>query len=132
MSRFWEIVFCVSLLFRRHVCLSNLKHAPSRELPLTARKNVFSHLKEANDSNCAGIYCWFHTTSLKFKLQNYRSYWDFTFMTYYSSRKLIFIQLFAFVPKLGNRCFCWFRLQCWCPSRWAPAWRLHTNLYKFG
>ena len=21
---------------------------------------------------------------------------------------------------------------CWCPSGWAPAWRLHTNLYKFG
>ena len=21
---------------------------------------------------------------------------------------------------------------CWCPSRWAPTWRLHTNLYKFG
>ena len=20
----------------------------------------------------------------------------------------------------------------WCPSRWAPSWRLHTNLYKFG
>ena len=31
-SRFWEIVFFVSLLFRRHVCLCNLKHA----LPLTA------------------------------------------------------------------------------------------------
>ena len=31
--------------FRRHVCLSNLKHAPSRELPLTARKTVFSHVK---------------------------------------------------------------------------------------
>ena len=31
--------------FRRHDCLSNLKHAPSRELPLTARKTVFSHLK---------------------------------------------------------------------------------------
>ena len=45
MSRFWEIVFCVSLLFRRHVCsLSQSKHAPSRELPLTARKTVFSHL----------------------------------------------------------------------------------------
>ena len=29
--------------FRRHVCLSNLKHA----LPLTARKTVFSHLKVA-------------------------------------------------------------------------------------
>ena len=21
---------------------------------------------------------------------------------------------------------------CWCPSRWALAWRLHTNLYKSG
>ena len=31
--------------FRRHVCLSNLKHVPSRELLLTARKTVFSHLK---------------------------------------------------------------------------------------
>ena len=45
MSKFCEIVFCVPLLFRRHVCLSNLKHTPSRELPLTARKTVFSHLK---------------------------------------------------------------------------------------
>ena len=25
-----------------------------------------------------------------------------------------------------------FRPPCWSPSRWAPAWRLHTNLYKFG
>ena len=25
-----------------------------------------------------------------------------------------------------------FRPPCWCPSGWAPAWRLHTNLYKFG
>ena len=46
MSRFWEIVFCVPLLFRRHVCLSKLKHLPSRELPLTARNTVFSHLKK--------------------------------------------------------------------------------------
>ena len=30
--------------FHCHVCLSNLKQAPSRELPLTARKTVFSHL----------------------------------------------------------------------------------------
>ena len=27
------------------VCLLNLEHAPSRELPLTACKTVFSHLK---------------------------------------------------------------------------------------
>ena len=38
----------------------------------------------------------------------------------------------AFVSKLSDRCFCCFRPPCWCPSRWAPAWRLHTNLYKFG
>ena len=25
-----------------------------------------------------------------------------------------------------------FRPPCWCPSRWAPTWRLRTNLYKFG
>ena len=24
------------------------------------------------------------------------------------------------------------RPPCWCPSRWAPAWCLHTNLHKFG
>ena len=24
-----------------------------------------------------------------------------------------------------------FRLPCWSPSECAPAWRLHTNLYKF-
>ena len=44
MSRFWKNVFCVPLLFCRHVCLSNLKHAPSLELLLTAHKTVFSHL----------------------------------------------------------------------------------------
>ena len=27
--------------------------------------------------------------------------------------------------------FVGFRPPCWCPSRWVPAWRLHTNLYKF-
>ena len=25
-----------------------------------------------------------------------------------------------------------FRPPCWCPSRRVPAWRLHTNSYKFG
>ena len=25
-----------------------------------------------------------------------------------------------------------FRPPCWYPSGWAPTWRLHTNLYKFG
>ena len=24
------------------------------------------------------------------------------------------------------------RPPCWCSSRWAPTWRLHTNLHKFG
>ena len=26
----------------------------------------------------------------------------------------------------------YFFIFCWCPSRWALAWRLHTYLYKFG
>ena len=51
MSRFWEIVFCVPVLFRHHVCLSNLRHEPSRELSLTACKTVFNHLK-------GGIHLW--------------------------------------------------------------------------
>ena len=25
-----------------------------------------------------------------------------------------------------------FRPPCWRPYEWAPAWRLHTNIYKFG
>ena len=25
-----------------------------------------------------------------------------------------------------------YRPPCWFPSGWAPTWRLHTNLYKFG
>ena len=25
-----------------------------------------------------------------------------------------------------------FRPPCWCSSRWAAAWRPHTNLYEFG
>ena len=44
MSRFWEIVFFVHFFFRCHVCLSNVKHAPSREVPLTACETVSSHL----------------------------------------------------------------------------------------
>ena len=24
------------------------------------------------------------------------------------------------------------RPPCWCPSAWAPTWRLHTKLYKYG
>ena len=37
----------------------------------------------------------FHMTSLKFKLGNHWSSWDFTFMMYKSSWKLVFIQIFA-------------------------------------
>ena len=44
MSRFEKLFSVYHCFFRHHVCLSNLKHAPSRELPLTARKTVFSHL----------------------------------------------------------------------------------------
>ena len=36
-------IFLCTFLFRRHVCLSNFKHAPSRELTLTALKTVLTH-----------------------------------------------------------------------------------------
>ena len=42
---FREMSSVYNCFFRRHVSLSNLKHTPSRELPLTARKTVLSHLK---------------------------------------------------------------------------------------
>ena len=38
--------------FRRHVCLSNLKHA----LPLTARKTVFSHLNKVLEKLWPQLY----------------------------------------------------------------------------
>ena len=38
------MVFSVPLLFVAAMFVSNLKHAPSRQLPLTASKTVFSQL----------------------------------------------------------------------------------------
>ena len=38
----------------------------------------------------------------------------------------MFLSSSRVVAKLSGRC-----LPCWCPSGWAPTWRLHTNLYKF-
>ena len=43
------------MLFHRHVCLSNLKHAPSLKLPLTAQKTVFSHLNMITMTSCHSI-----------------------------------------------------------------------------
>ena len=36
--------------FRRHVCLSNFKTRVIRELPLTAHKTIFSHLKKLKET----------------------------------------------------------------------------------
>ena len=47
MSTFWEIVFCEPLHFSPPCLLSNLKHAPSREYPLTARKTVSERVPDA-------------------------------------------------------------------------------------
>ena len=38
----------------------------------------------------------------------------------------------AFVPKLGNRCFCWFPSAMLLPSRLPPAWRLHLYIFGYG
>ena len=73
MSRFWEIVFCVPLLFHRHVCLCKLKHSLSPELPLTARETVFSHLNPTDWQTGSfislvhqisnNLFCWFFISS---------------------------------------------------------------------
>ena len=55
MSRFWEIIFCVLLLFSPPCLLSNLKHS----LPVTACKTVLSHLKR-------GVYAHVYTSFLSF------------------------------------------------------------------
>ena len=74
MSRFWEIVFCVSWLFLRHVCLCNLKHAPSRKLPLTARKTVFSHLNTDTSLLTESSLCPWREKALTFSLNSVRLY----------------------------------------------------------
>ena len=52
MSRFLRNrVLRTNAFFRRRICLPNLKHAPLRKLPLTARKTLFSHLN-VGESNC--------------------------------------------------------------------------------
>ena len=40
--------------------------------------------------------------------------------------------LFRWMAELNDRCFCYFTAAMLVPSAWAPAWRLHTKLYKFG
>ena len=45
-----------------------------------------------------GCIAGFHMTSPKVKLQNYWSSWDFTFMMYKRSWKLVFMQIFRMGP----------------------------------
>ena len=54
-TKFWRVDFEKSSsvyhrFFRRHVCLSNFKTRVIRELPLTAHKTVFSHLKKLKET----------------------------------------------------------------------------------
>ena len=72
--------------------------------------NHYSQLSLRPDTTGNSTYCpsqkgacclpqewivFFYMMLLKFKLQNYLSYWDFTFMVYKSSWKIIFIQIFT-------------------------------------
>ena len=87
--------------------------------------------------------CWFSLTSLKFELQNYRSYRDFfhdileqlktnihtnvksiTFMFMSSLRDKFMLLLQNTAADVSV----FFRLPCWYPSGWAPAWRPHKPL----
>ena len=51
-------------------------------------------------------------------------------LLFMSSSRNIFTLLY---PNSVTNVFVGFRPPRWCPSKWAPAWCLHTrNLYKFG
>ena len=40
-------------------------------------------------------------------------------------------QIYAFVAKLNDRCFCWFPATVLVPNWMCTLWRFRTNLYKF-
>ena len=41
--------------------------------------------------------------------------------------------IYTFVAKPSDRYFCWFAAaNCWCPSGWAPVWRLHQISLNLG
>ena len=78
----------------------------------------------SNSAQKGWQYCGFHMTSLKFKLQNYWSSWNFIFMMYENSWRLLFIQIwvlglvidYAWISKLlRDVVFTWRprELSCW-------------------
>ena len=81
--------------------LANCSRIPEIEkeleklIPGTDWLHKLRHLLPVKNGSVINSIVGFHKTSLKFKLQNYRSFWDFTFMMYESSWKLIFIQIFV-------------------------------------
>ena len=60
-----------NFFFCRHVCLSNLKHAPSHELLMTAWKTVFSHLKREFTVYYLSLYSMFYHYSSPFPILSY-------------------------------------------------------------
>ena len=92
--------------FRKRLSLSKSLplHSPFQFQFRTGIRNTYVDQIQVNliighTANIVG----FHLTSLKFKLQNYRPYRDFTFTMYLSSWKQIFIQIFASKGSLALR-----------------------------
>ena len=79
----------VNGIFQVNICKHKVKNNNSFGAKWL-NKTTSIRMHEFGKSTIVG----FHMTSLKFKLKNYRSYWDFTFMMHKSSWKLIFIQIF--------------------------------------
>ena len=52
----YHIISIVTSEIRKYVCLSNLKHMPSRELLLTARKTVFSRLNVLSEEKISNTH----------------------------------------------------------------------------
>ena len=96
-----------------HVCLPNLKHAPSRKLPLVARKTVFSHLKT---KSFILLSCWRQETRVY--IDSFPFAYRITTVELPSSSHLTCSQTLYFLFKFRQARVIKYKLQ---GSYWLPA-----------
>ena len=96
-----------------HVCLPNLKHVPSRKLPLAARKTVFSHLKT---KSFILLSCWRKETRVY--IDSFPFAYRITTVELPSSSHLACSQTLYFLFKFRQAQVIKYKLQ---GSYWLPA-----------
>ena len=102
--------------YRCHVCLSNIKHAPLRELPLTIRKTVFSHLKSKMLSESFFKYVFVVYLSITLQIDFgvcslyttfYCTGFSYNILVRYNYLMLVVIDLWEFIPCI-MLCVCFY------------------------